>query len=720
MDFRVQSALYAAIVALAVAVAVLLRARRSRLQVLFATLSLNLFLWRALAFLYPLTEEPLWQRAEFVAACFIPMSALRFYLSFPEEWERRAPAYTFIVDLLSVGFACVVALTPLHQNRAFGVIVLGYIFVVLYLCSGLVYRQYRRIRSEQQAARLKYLFVGGFVATSLALLDHLPVLGVHFPSFGNVAIIIYLYLLYQTIIRHRLLDLNEFMGRSLQLGILAVILATGYALVVLWSADSLPVAFLNSTIASLLIIIVFDPLRTKVEEVGARLLFRQTYELEQRLSALRKEMANVIELRELWTLMLRTIEESRRATHASIYLLAEDGMTYVLATSFGPPPPDRLEVAKERPLIDTLRIYGEPIVRENLEREIEDRELGVRRGDPGELERLRELNQTLQSLGASLVLPFRSDETMVGLLCLQDERLREAYSPAEIALLRRVAAQAVINIENSRLYARIQERDRLAALGEMAAGLAHEIRNPLGAIKGAAQYLAVDPEQPGSEFLSIIIEEVNRLNHVVSQFLDYARPYRGQWAPLDLNDLARKTVQLVRPAAPKELPQSDAQGHISDVGTSTVQPASPPIDIVTELAPDLPPITGDIQLLKQVLLNLLLNAREAMPRGGRLVVRTRRMPEGAGPRGEEPSVELEVADTGEGISQKDQKSIFIPFFTTKERGTGLGLAICQRIIEGHGGTINLRSRKGLGTTFTIHLPVEPPRVPPSVEGAPTA
>lgn len=678
MDFRAQSALYAAIVALAVAIAVLLRARRSRVQRLFASLALNLFLWRAFAFLVPLTEEPLFARAEFVAACFLPITALRFFLSFPEEFERRSPGYIFFTDLVSVGFAAVAIVTPLWQNHVFGGLVLMYVFIVLFACNWLVYRQYRRIRNEQEALRLKYLFGGGFIATSLSLIDYVAILDVAVPALGNVAILIYLYLLYQTIIRHRLLDLNEILGRGLVVGVLALLLATGYSLIVLWSADYLPLAFLNGTIASLLIIIVFEPLRAKVEELGARLLFRQTYELERRLTALRREMANTIELRDLWALVLGTLEGSRRATHAAMYLLAEDGLSFTLAGSIGPAPPERVEIAKERPLIDTLRIYREPIVRENVERDIEDRELRGRRADPADVERLRELLASMANLNATLIIPLLDEDTVLGFLCLQDERLREAYSPAEVHLLRRVAAQAIINIENSKLYARLRERDRLAALGEMAAGLAHEIRNPLGAIKGAAQFLAADPAQPGADFLQIIVEEVNRLNQVVSQFLDYARPYRGQMAEVDIADLVERTLTLMR--VPSE---------------------RPPVELVAQVQADLPRVQGDAHLLKQVLLNLCLNAFDAMASGGQLTIRVRT-------DAARQTVEIDVTDTGDGISQRDLRSIFIPFFTTKEKGTGLGLAICQRIIEGHGGKISVRSRKGLGTTFHIELPVQAP------------
>jgi signal transduction histidine kinase len=681
MEFHAQSALYAAIVALAVAVAVLLRARRSRLQVLFASLAINLFLWRGFEFLHALAVEDFWLRAEIVAACLIPVSALRFFLAFPEEAEGRLPRYVFASDLLSIALGGVAALTPLYQNRVFSAVVLVWVFAIVYLCSYLVYRRYRRMRSEQEAIRLKYLFSGGFIATSLTLLDYLSAVGIDWPALGNIALLIYLYLLYQTIIRQRLLDLNEFLGRGLVLGLLAVMLAGVYSLIVLWTADKISVAILNSIIASLLVIIVFDPLRAKVEEGAARVLFRAKYELERRLDGLRREMANVIELGDLWQVILRALQESRRATHAAIYVLTEDSVNYVLAGAIGPQPPDRIEVAKERTLLERLRA-GEPVIRENVESELEDLEI-ARRADPTRVERLRELLATLDALNAGLVVPFRSQDTVLGFLCLRDEGRREAYSSAEIDLLLGVAAQAVITIENSRLYQRLKERDRLAALGEMAAGLAHEIRNPLGAIKGAAQYLTVDSSQPGSEFLSIIVEEVNRLNHVVSQFLDYARPYKAQTEPVDVNEVVRKTLQLV-----------SANG------------AGPSVEIVPELDVAAPAVPGDPQLLKQVFLNLALNAVEAMPRGGKLTVRSRVTERALPARRRGRFLEVEFTDTGDGISQKDLNNIFIPFYTTKERGTGLGLAICQRIVEGHGGSIHVRSRRGLGTTFTVQLPVE--------------
>jgi signal transduction histidine kinase len=257
-----------------------------------------------------------------------------------------------------------------------------------------------------------------------------------------------------------------------------------------------------------------------------------------------------------------------------------------------------------------------------------------------------------------------------------------------------------ITVQNSKLYERMKERDRLAALGEMAAGLAHEIRNPLGAIKGAAQLLTppagdgaagsdghgVPPE--AREFLGIIVEEANRLNRVVSQFLDYARPYRGEPQPLDVNEVVRKTAQLVTPP-PLSSDAPDA-------------PPPPPVEVHLQLADELPRTRADAEQLRQVFLNLAINAVQAMPSGGKLTISTALRKPG---RRAMSMLEVRFRDTGVGIPAQELKNLFIPFYTTKDKGTGLGLPISQRIVENHGGTIEVRSRVGVGSTFTVVLPV---------------
>ncbi len=220
------------------------------------------------------------------------------------------------------------------------------------------------------------------------------------------------------------------------------------------------------------------------------------------------------------------------------------------------------------------------------------------------------------------------------------------------------------------------EQEKSMMLEEMAPVFAHEIRNPLGSIKGAAQYLkteAVTEEQ--HKLFDVIIEETNRLNAVVSQFLDYARPYTIALKAQNVNTLIQKAVSII---AANEL-----AGKIS---------------LVQELNDDLPEAEVDEQQLMQVILNIALNAIESMPQGGTLTLRTSKIETRAG-----NAVGITIRDTGQGINKESLKSIFKPFYTTKERGAGLGLAICQKIIKENSGLIRVKSIPGQGTVFFIRL-----------------
>ncbi len=220
------------------------------------------------------------------------------------------------------------------------------------------------------------------------------------------------------------------------------------------------------------------------------------------------------------------------------------------------------------------------------------------------------------------------------------------------------------------------EREKSTLLEEMATGLAHEIRNPLGSIKGAAQYLSGEVNTDNQKLLNVIIEEVDRLNSAVSRFLDYAKPYSLHLKSQDIHAVIEKAISIIR------------ANNLSEQ-----------VRIETEFFPNLPAVQIDAELIIQVILNISLNAIDAMPEGGTLHFRTTRID-----RDEGAAIALAIRDTGVGIRRADLRNIFKPFFTTKERGVGLGLAICQRIIRQHGGILRAKSVVGKGTVFYIRLP----------------
>jgi signal transduction histidine kinase len=226
--------------------------------------------------------------------------------------------------------------------------------------------------------------------------------------------------------------------------------------------------------------------------------------------------------------------------------------------------------------------------------------------------------------------------------------------------------------------AQVRRSDRLAALGQLTAGLAHELRNPLGTMRTSAELLArnvADENAIAKEVAGYIKSEVDRVNAIITRFLDFARP---QHLRLELGDLAAlldKTIEQF---------ERERHGAVADISVSK------------NYSPDIPALVFDAGLMERVFSNLISNAAQASPPGGVVTVRTRLT---------DSTVEVAVIDHGSGIDPKNIESIFNPFFTTKAEGVGLGLAIVSKIVDEHGGKITVESTPGEGSVFRVYLPL---------------
>lgn len=245
------------------------------------------------------------------------------------------------------------------------------------------------------------------------------------------------------------------------------------------------------------------------------------------------------------------------------------------------------------------------------------------------------------------------------------ENLQESYRKL------REQADQIIEIEDQ-----LRRADRLSALGELSAGMAHEIRNPLGSIKGTAEILrdGVAEDDPKLEFADILIKEVDRLNRVLEDFLRFAKPAPVEQGHFSPNKVIVEVMELTRQQATRSK-----------------------VDLQLDLDDDIE-IPGQGEQIKQALLNLVLNALQVMPGGGALQVSTKVCAD---------CFDIKVCDNGPGVAKEDRDRIFNPFVTTREGGTGLGLAITQRIMQSHGGHIKLESTPGDGATFICCLPLAP-------------
>ena len=312
MSIQPVSALVAAIVSVAIGGSVLLREPRRRSHVLFATFTFNLAAWSFMTFVAKRYDSFDW--VALAVAVSLPATAQRFFQAFLGDEAGPPPLSKLTVVGAGVFYAALFIskfVEPVHKTVWFRGAFLAYVFVGLYLSVLYLYARYRATPSRIEKTRLLYLVVGGIATVTASLLEALP----HGPRFGNVFIIIYLYFLSQNLVRYRLLDLKEVVGRMLVLGLLVGSLSVIYLVLTNWvSADEYGLFYFNTLLASATIVIMIEPMRVRIEEYITRAMFRAKFELSQRIEMLRAELANVIDMRVLVPRVLAALEDSRRIT----------------------------------------------------------------------------------------------------------------------------------------------------------------------------------------------------------------------------------------------------------------------------------------------------------------------------------------------------------------------------------------------------------------------
>jgi PAS domain S-box-containing protein len=369
-----------------------------------------------------------------------------------------------------------------------------------------------------------------------------------------------------------------------------------------------------------------------------------------------------------------------------VFLLSGDGATLTAAAVHGAPlPAARLSL---------------PVDRDRMAEDAVRRRVPARSEDVSKDPRSAMFGRPEVPPLAMLAVPLAARDAVRGVLFVADDAGRR-FTDAELALAQALASELALGIENAEVYLETRRRaeelgvlqeslrlrnaeleraqqqiatqERLAALGELSAIVAHEVRNPLGVIFNSLGTLRrlLRPQGDARVLLDIVGEEADRLNRIVGDLLDFARPSTPVLRPEPLDRVVDDAVQAALAQRP------------------------PGIELVREADPALAEVPVDARLVRQAVINLAVNAVQAMPRGGRLTVRTRL----AGDR-----AVLEVADTGTGIPPEVRPRIFEPFFTTKASGTGLGLAVVKRILDGHGGEVAVSGGPGGGTVFQLRFP----------------
>lgn len=536
--------------------------------------------------------------------------------------------------------------------------------------------------------RNMWIYLGGALLTMICGQNRIPFFGETIPAVGNFLLAVYIYFLKDIVLQKDYVSLRSLVGSALADAGTAVAVMCLFLVTTLWVSDDIVLLFLNAFLSAYIAIVSIGPFRKLLVTAYQRVFYKEVKRLELVASKAASELASVLDRTAIVGIAKDYLRRALYTRMVSLYALDEDGKHYVKlydATSNHELPPT---VSLAYPLVQHWQRHNEwkPVLVSEMEA-ASDHVRGTARSVAVHM-----TLESLQRLHSNLALPFIHEGKILAFCTLapQGPPGPIGSSWGILPLLEpffRKCAQALHNLE---VYTQLREKDRLAVLGEMSAGLAHEIRNPLGAIKGAAQVMKTHREDPPESMVDIIVEEVDRLNGVVTQFLNYSKPFKGESRFVNLRTVVEDALRRFQR-----------------------QPATKQLDIAVELdLPDnIPEAYCQPDLIFQVITNLLENARDALIEkwNGEAVQDPKLRPQlmvtlNAKDMDENTLFSIEVKDNGPGIESEYMDKVFIPFFTSSRNGTGLGLPICQRIAEAHGGRLELKSGLGLGTTATLRFP----------------
>lgn len=648
--------------------------------------------------LYLLTGLAFFRYLNGVAAAFLPLTLLLFVDRF--AWQpggERDAADPRLRDLALLGPLVAIAYVaadvffpiPVVHATVAEIVLCVFIFLSMLLPIHRLWRMHRAATQRIERARIRWFAglaaagiglsalealaraLGPEIKPGAGMLARIVLMQGALPPLGALAATLFLYFLYQVVTRARLLDLGEMAARVASVSVAGAILVF-----LAWSSATELIGeytlyWLSQVfMASCLFLLAYEPLRREIERWVGSVVNRPGQALDESLTRADQGLNRAISADMVTYALLARLVESGRVATASLYTWDEERRHYRLSSQRGEPLESPLLQVARSPFIDGFLAGERAYVRVDVAL--------VAAPDEATSARLR----VLDAMAADVAVPLRSGNLVLGWLCLRATPEHPGLSDSELTRLARLCARAAVVLENVHGFEKLKEESRLAALGTMAAGLAHEIRNPLAGIKGAAQFLGGSRAGPDGEMLGVIVEEVNRLDEVVRQFLDYARPFSLQLEEVEPGQLVGHVASLLR-----------AQGPPSGIA------------IVEDLHAALPLLRADAAKLRQVLLNLGQNALHAVGQAGRITLSSRvgslRDPEAK----DAPAVEFAVTDTGTGIEPAHLDQLFVPFFTTRHDGTGLGLAISRRIVLAHKGEIDVHAPPGRGATFTVRIPL---------------
>jgi signal transduction histidine kinase len=412
----------------------------------------------------------------------------------------------------------------------------------------------------------------------------------------------------------------------------------------------------------------------RAERLMQERMFGKRYGYQDALASLVKDVTRLATIDEVLATVASTVHSQMQV--ARVLILMQDSLSgqYQVTAQSGlnfQDDHDAIALPENSAVVTWLKEHRDALVRDEVTRSVP-------------AYKLRTLATEMDWLGVSVCVPMIVEEKLAGLIGLGEKANRDMFFVTDLRLLETLATEVALAVKYRRMEEQVFRNNKLIELGTIAAGVAHEIRNPLASIRTFAQLMPVKMDDPEfkNEFSKLVLKDVDRITKVVESMLAFARPSQQTIAEHAANDLVEEAIVLVQ--SRMKTKQIELTKHFHEPAKLLV----------------------DKQQILQVLINLLNNAADALSDHGKIRVATgvRWMEGSVNGNGHQKYGVIEVADNGPGIPAGLRNRLFDPFFTTKKEGTGLGLSISQKIVRDHGGIISVSSIEGKGTTFQVNLP----------------
>ena len=635
-------------------------------KVIFVGLTYAPLFFLHFSFVFPSKGKSVWGRGyPLLLLYLIPLALLvTFFLAFRIDIER-------FKELRSVFYYGLLFEEPITFLIFLGLLTLFSGICIYWGISNLI-DSLRTTRNAKQKLQIQYLIFGivsmALVGTVINLSNYFLKMG--WPIFFLASLYSILVGLFFAIalIKYRLLDIHLLIrGGILYSSVSGLILAI-YILIIKNIGETVSQRAYGKSLwveSALILALVFllRPIQTQVGDWIDRFFYMERVRFRTKLSEFSRTLTEMVDLEEVAKTTVSFATQTLHVDAVIFYFLKSEVDEY--RPLFGTPLHEGATYSSRQSFVKEIESIGKAVDLEHLRERQEEAEI-----------------DHLIEAGWVVVAPVCLKEKLLGFIFLGKKRSEKGYTLEELELLEAFSNQTALAISRALIYRdmslkdrQIMQAEKMAAIGELAAGIAHEIRNPLGIITGSAETVRKHTDRKiQNEMTGYILEESQRINGLVSTFLDFARPKEPKLVRCNLNEILEKTLLLLSPQA-------------KTLG----------VEIRKESIQTIHPVFVDPDQMRQAFTNLGVNALEAMPKGGILHVSALENTKG--------EMMLRFSDTGKGIPKEMQSKVFDPFFTTKEGGTGLGLSIVHRIITQHGGNIRVEDKEGGGSIFTISLPL---------------